>query len=390
MRPLTPGLFLLAALALVRVVSAQPVKPLGKPDVEFADPFTAVSGVRELRDGRVLTVDVRDKVVQLIDFKAGTAKKIGREGSGPKEYALPMAIFPLGGDSSFVYDPLNRRSLVILPNGDPGGFLTSSNSSSSAPGGGMVIAMTPPRYVDAQGRSYEAAPGVRVTEAGPVVTDSLAITRSDLRTGKKDTVGYLKQPKEAVQTSGSANNMQVRIGSGNPFTPGDDFAVTPDGRVAIIRAAEYRVDWVYPKQQQSAPIGFSKIKLTEKHKQQWRESRRSATALMVNNNNGQVTTRSGPASAANMPDPGNWPQDLPPFLARGSVLVAPNGMIWVNRTREANDDVPKYDVIGGDGKVALKVSLEPKSRVIGFGNGTVYVVRTDADDLQYLQRYRMP
>jgi hypothetical protein len=39
------------------------------------------------------------------------------------------------------------------------------------------------------------------------------------------------------------------------------------------------------------------------------------------------------------------------------------------------------------GMLVRKVTLEPRSRVVGFGERTVYVVRTDADDLEYLQRY---
>ena len=42
-------------------------------------------------------------------------------------------------------------------------------------------------------------------------------------------------------------------------------------------------------------------------------------------------------------------------------------------------------------RVAVKkVSLNPGSRVVGFGNGTVYVVRTDDDDLQWLQHTASP
>jgi hypothetical protein len=36
------------------------------------------------------------------------------------------------------------------------------------------------------------------------------------------------------------------------------------------------------------------------------------------------------------------------------------------------------------------VVLPAKTRLLGFGQGTVYLVRTDDDDLQYLQRYRLP
>jgi hypothetical protein len=65
-------------------------------------------------------------------------------------------------------------------------------------------------------------------------------------------------------------------------------------------------------------------------------------------------------------------------------------MIWVNRTRAANDDTPDFDVIDPTGKVAMRVQLPAKTRLVGLGNGTVYATRTDEDDLQYLQRYRLP
>jgi hypothetical protein len=36
-----------------------------------------------------------------------------------------------------------------------------------------------------------------------------------------------------------------------------------------------------------------------------------------------------------------------------------------------------------------RVALPPKTRLVGFGNGTLYLVRRDDDDLEYLQRYRL-
>jgi len=32
----------------------------------------------------------------------------------------------------------------------------------------------------------------------------------------------------------------------------------------------------------------------------------------------------------------------------------------------------------------------PVARLLGFGRGTLYLVRIDDDDLQYLQRFRLP
>ena len=49
-----------------------------------------------------------------------------------------------------------------------------------------------------------------------------------------------------------------------------------------------------------------------------------------------------------------------------------------------------YDVFGADGRLVRRVSFPAKTRLVGFGTGTVYAARSDEDDLQYLERYRMP
>ena len=96
-------------------ISAQQPISLGKPDAEFSEPFTQIRTIRELSDGRVLVVDPRDRIVQLVDFKAGIATKVGRTGAGPGEYGLPDRIIALPGDSSAIFDPDNSRCLIITP-----------------------------------------------------------------------------------------------------------------------------------------------------------------------------------------------------------------------------------------------------------------------------------
>ena len=53
------------------------------------------------------------------------------------------------------------------------------------------------------------------------------------------------------------------------------------------------------------------------------------------------------------------------------------------------DDVPSYDVFDSWGARVGTVKLPPNGRLVGFGRNSAYVVRTDEDDLQYLQRYRL-
>ncbi len=374
------------------MAGAQATRTLSKPDAEFAEPFTQVTGVRELKDGRVVAIDSRDKIVQVVDFKTGSGVKVGREGSGPGEYAFPMRIVPLPGDSSGVYDMLNSRLLVVLPNGKPGPFITIEQPATQGPGGGMVrIATSPPRYADARGRLYwTGQPFTPPTDGGPPKSaDSVPVIRYDRVTKKTDSLAWVRVAKGNLQTSGGGGNVQMRFGVANPFTPRDEWAVTPDGRVAVLRSPEYRVEWYGPSgKSHSATIAYDKVKVTEKHKEQWRESRKSQTSVMVTVNNGQRSVRTGPPPA-NIPDPGNWPEFMPPFL-ENAVFVAPNGLVWVNRTRDASDESADFDVIDASGKVAMRVVLPQKVRLAGLGNGVVYGVRTDEDDLQYLQRYRLP
>jgi hypothetical protein len=379
-----------AVAVLTGPVAAQnvPSQTLSKPDAEYEEPFTQIAGVRELKDGRVIAVDSRDKVVQVIDLKAGTAQKIGREGSGPGEYSLPMRLFALPGDSSAVLDPLNRRLLVITPDAKPGDFINlNTPSPGGRGGGGFSFGLSNISAVDARGRMYSQGSPFRIVDGQPQQADSISIERWDRASGKRDTLSYLQVPKGNTQVSGGRGNVSVRIGSGMPFSTQDQFDVAPDGRIALVHHDPYSVDFVNASGQRTKgqPIRVDRLRVTEKHKEQWRETRRNATGVMMSNNNGRMSAQQ---SRIPYEEPASWPEYLPPFLTQATIF-ATDGMLWVRRTTPA-DDPPTYDVIDPNGRVAMRVLLPQKSRVVGFGNGTVYVARSDEDDLQYLQRYRLP
>jgi hypothetical protein len=387
-----PSLSRLPSLALAGVVAAVALpayaqnvqtRTLTKPDVEYSEPFTQITGLRELRDGRVVVSDIRDKVVEAVDFKAGSAVKIGREGSGPGEYALPRSVFPLPGDSSVVVDALNRRLLVVLPDAKPGGFI---ELGSGGGGGGMIIGGSSVAAIDARGRFYSQGPPIQMVNGAPQTSDSTPIERWDRATNKRDTLAWLQMPKGSAQVSGGRGNMNVRIGAANPFSPQDQWAVAPDGRVAVVHADDYHVDWADAagRRTSAPPIRFDRLKVTEAHKQEWRESMKSATGIMVTNNNGKQTAQAVPMR--NVQDPPDWPEYMPPFLTN-AVSFANDGTLWVKRTTVAGAP-PTYDLIDGAGRVTQHVVFPKRTKLVGFGNGTVYLVRLDEDDLEYLQRYR--
>ncbi|MGQ0766641.1 MAG: hypothetical protein ACT4OZ_13365 [Gemmatimonadota bacterium] len=376
-------------LTFAAPLAAQNTRTLSRPDVEFPEPFTNATGVRELRDGRVIVSDPRDKVVQLIDFRTSRATKVGREGNGPREYALPMALLALPGDTSAIYDPLNQRFLLINPDGSAGEFFTVAPDAGAAGAGlGRAVFGITPRYSDSRGRLYMTGLATSVTPDGVRQADSVPVIRYDRSTKSRDTVGYFRQPRDNASGSVSGNRQQIRIGGGNPFSARDEWAVTADGRVAVVRSPEYRVDFVGPARSSGPAIPYPKVRVSERHKEQWRQSRQNATVMMVRNDNGRQTTSTGSAANVSIPEPTDWPEVMPPFLS-SAVLVAPDGNLWVARTREADDDTPRYDVIDGSGRVIERVALPRRTRVIGFGRGVVYTVRSDEDDLQYLQRFAL-
>ena len=80
---------------------------------------------------------------------------------------------------------------------------------------------------------------------------------------------------------------------------------------------------------------------------------------------------------------------MPSFFSAATV-ARPNGEIWVLRSHKSTD-APVYDVFGPTGSMVRRIAMpSPTARLVGFGSNTVYVVRRDADDLEYLQRYRLP
>ena len=390
---LAGGLLAVATPALAQSV---PTRTLSKPDAEYSEPFTMIAGVRELKDGRVIAIDPRDKTVQAIDLKAGTVTKLGREGSGPGEYGIPTRLLALPNDTSAIVDMLNNRILLINPNATVGGFVDLNVPPPGGRGDGrgmMMIGSSMPTAADAKGRMYAQGAPFRIVDGVPQAADSLPMIRWQRSSGKRDTVAWLRVPPGSNQISGRSGrggqNVSVRIGGGPPFNGADMMAVAPDGRVAIVHHDPYSVDFVNEAGQRARgqPIRYDRIKVSEGHKQEWRERQKNAFGMMISNNNGQRSAAMVPNT--NVQDPESWGGEyMPPFLSGQNTLTFSNeGYLWIQRTGPAGQP-PTFDVIDRAGNLALKVVLPKKARLLGFGNGAVYIARVDEDDLQYVQKHR--
>lgn len=371
---------------------------LTKPDAEYAEPFTSVRGVRELPTGKVLVSDVQDKVVQIVDFAAGSGVKVGREGQGPEEYMLPMGLFAMPDGSTVLQDMGNRRFLPILADGKLGKpFSPPTPPPPSTPpregmvfmGAGLLINV---RGADARGHLYfqgMAAPAVD----GSSGADSVPIMTWDRKSPTVDTIAWLPIPegeRPVVSRQGGRQTFSVRIGGGGAWPKQTAWTPAPDGRIAIVSPEPYRVTWLSGKSRTAGPVvPVTAHKVTEADRKEWldRQSRARPIVMSIGRPGGGTPAappRINPPDASEI----TWPETLPAFSGIDAVQMTPEGQVWVQRVKPVSDKTPSYDVFDGTGKLVGSVTLRPRSRVAGFGKGTVYVVRTDEDDLQYLERYR--
>jgi hypothetical protein len=436
--------FLLLPLVAAGATAQQvQTRALTKPEVEYSEPFSALRAVYELKDGRVITADVRDKTLQAVDLRAGKATPVGRQGGGPQEWDIINALWGWKGDSVIANDLGQQRYLVISPDGKPvrtfstvadgpivvggrqgGSDVSRGNGAGSAgggaggrggdagrgnAGGGRAVTFGPgtaPRFsggvngrgTDSRGRIYSQDVAIKFGDDGTISSgDSAAITRFDPATSKTDTVAYVNLAKNA--TSGAARGdgrggatLQIRMGSSIPFTPADDWTVFRDGTVAILRVADYHVELVQPNGRRivGRPVPFTPVRVGEAEKQEWREAQKSATPIVRTFGDGP---RAGSVPIPNLAEePESWPATKPPFISGGGVSAAypaPNGDLWVVRTRAAKDKIPTIDVFNPQAQLVGRVTLPEKTRLVGFGAKGVYTIRIDEDDLQYLQRHAL-
>lgn len=143
-------------------------------DLPGADPdgnvrFTSIASAIRLGDGSILLADRREHVLRLV-LPDGAVRTIGREGSGPGEFASPSWIGRCGGDSAWIWDPgLERMSVYI------GGTIVRSYGISPVP---ALLTCTPDHRMAYFGpflpTPISLATIDQVVLRGPLYLDSMA------------------------------------------------------------------------------------------------------------------------------------------------------------------------------------------------------------------------
>ncbi len=344
-----------------------------------------VSGAIEIKPGQVLAVDGTEMELVLVDFAKGSRTTIGRQGSGPGEYRAPAGLFRLQGDTIWVLDAAQQRLVTFLPDLKPGTTIPMLTFDQST-----MTATTAPFFGDRRGNVYGSAMLIQVGrgggEAQMSLPDSVGIVRLDPRDATKRTelakVRFPISGKPEIKVNGTSMKYTMAYPG---LVASDPWTVFPDGRVAIIRGADYSVTFIAADGKKSAPvrIAWDPIKVTaadqkaemDEAQRQMKEQGKAAQKMMPPNISMEFE----------LLPPATWPANYPPVSPLGA-LAAPDGRLWVKRAIPLRQGREQWDVIDAAGKLVARWRLPAKTTIFALGNGVAYTVRTDEDDLRYMQR----
>lgn len=445
-----------------------PVRSLGKPSAVSKDLLGAVSQVRALPGGRVLVNDNLGRKVVMFDPTLASYTVVADTTSATANaYSSRAAgLIAYKGDSTLFVDPQSLSMLVIDgkgqvgrvmsiprpndanaliggPNGTPG-FDATGRLIYRAAGG---IRMGGPGRGGDGGRGGDAGRGAdgreRVRVAAPAAApggfpipefpDSTAIIRIDMESRAVDTVAKVKIQKQNMQVTQRPDGGVSINAIMNPMQYVDDWAVTSDGRVAVVRGQEYRVDWMGEGNTvaSSSKLPFAWQQLNDSAKTAFLDSTRTAMeklreqamARMQAGGAGapivmggapgagggdrmQMMTfelgaraaapaargdaggrGAGPGTTTQFQVPpiqlvgaNELPDYAPPFAA-GSVRGDADGNLWI-RTSHVYNGGSVYDIVNSKGVLTDRVLL-PAGRVIaGFGPGVVYMGVRDGEGVR--------
>jgi hypothetical protein len=274
--------------------------------------------------------------------------------------------------------------------------------------------------------------------------DSAALVRFDFGVRRLDTAATIKIAKSRTTIPSfdpGAGTLPSPTMTAFPPQTVDDWAVMPNGEIAVVRGRDYHVDWLGAdgKWTSTPRMAFDWERLSDEQKNALLDSAATAQQVFLDSmraridrqmqggaggNGSAVTADAGTKSAAGgggatmmvitrdgggdggaagggpprritipkmvvaKAELSDVPDYRPPF-AQGAVRADADGNLWI-RTNKVADGRPVYDIVDRKGEVTDRVQL-PANRILsGFGRGgVVYMAVLDSASVVHLERARI-
>ncbi|MES2523099.1 MAG: hypothetical protein V4617_10400 [Gemmatimonadota bacterium] len=260
-----------------------PIRKIQTAQFLSTEPLSAITGVRHLSDGRVMVNDGTRRRLLLLD---SALKYVGIVLDSLTEVensygTRPGTIIPFIGDSTMFVDQASLAMLVIDPAGRiarvrsvpraQDAFLLSSGGQNGFPAfdpkGRLLY------RIAAQPEPPKVAPPPGVPYI-PQQPDSAFIVGVSLDTRMVDTLLSVRAPKATyVIRQGGSEGMSVNL-LRSPLPLVDDWAMLPDGTIAVARGIDYRIDWIAPDgtRSSSPKLPYPWVRLTDEDKTRMMDS----------------------------------------------------------------------------------------------------------------------
>jgi hypothetical protein len=394
---------LLTQAASTIAQSLPPVRQLGRILAKSATTVRSIASTRELSSGRVLVNDTAAHRVYLFDspLRSRVAALDSIEGLKNSYGVSPGGMIAYRADSTLFASPSLVSMLLI----DPAGRATHL-AIGPTPVEMLFLAGGPfgtPGF-DSRGRLvYRASARDRTTPRSAETRspyperDSAPIVALNLITGKTDKIALFRIPKEVVTITEVADGTFRTTVKKYPLPTVDDWAVLPNGSLAVIRGRDFHIDWIDQngKRSSSGRIPFPWRKLTENAKVAFMDSVRFATDTAIAAQEIRLHERfKGTDNEPPEPIepeyvlPNELPDNIPAFEPN-STHTDPDGILWIRTTQRVNGR-PVYYLVNQKGAVVDRVQVPSGSTIAGFGrNHTVYLAYTDPTGGVRLERARV-
>jgi hypothetical protein len=281
------------------------------------------------------------------------------------------------------------RIVVFNPDltpGTPFSFIIFDQATNSA--------LTAPFFADRQGQLYASAMSIQIGRSGGngtlALPDSVGFVRLDPRDKKTRVelarIRYPVSGKPEIKQNG--NNIHYTMAYPG-LVSADALAVFPDGRVALVHGGDYTVEFLTPDGKHSPPtkIPYDRIPVTGADRKAEMDEVRKQSAEQI-----RAAKRMIPPNinmTFEITEPATWPDNYPAVTPLGA-MAAPDGRLWTKRAIPTRVGREQWDVIDRSGKLVARWKLPAKVTLVAVGQGVVYTVRKDEDDLRYIQRVVIP
>lgn len=164
-----------------------------------------------------------------------------------------------------------------------------------------------------------------------------------------------------------------------PLQSVDVWAAYPDGMVAVVRAATYRIEWFGADGARTStePVTFVPIPVSAgDRKRVVDEFKRAADAALQSNPNRTAIL------AVNYDEPSSWPTTHPPFRSDLAPQVDPHDRLWLATRCLKDEQATCYDVIDRQGMRVARYKIAPRTVIVAFGKDVVYTFNESKGQLQ--------